>query len=157
MAELAETAPTSRERSLRVMSSGVQGFLQTAGSRVQRQKSQKRMVRAEIPHLGIPEQRVLIKPRGQKRPRAPSATMTRLRRWQRPAAGNGSQDDCSRAHVCVSCLTAQLEPHGRDISTSFRTDMDTSRRSGQPCVFPNLRGKVSSLSKLTTMSAASFS
>ena len=109
MAELAETAPTSRERSLRVMSSGVQGFLQTAGSRVQRQKSQKRMVCAEIPHLGIPEQRVLIKPRGQKRPRAPSATMTRLRRWQRPAAGNGSQDDCSRAHVCVSCLTAQLE------------------------------------------------
>lgn len=28
----------------------------------------------------------------------------------------GSQDDCSRAHVCVSCLTAQLEPHGQDIS-----------------------------------------
>lgn len=82
MAELVENAPTSRERSLRVMSSGVQGFLQTAGSRVQRQKSQKRMVRAEILHLGIPEQRVFIKPRGQKRPQTLSATMTRLKRWQ---------------------------------------------------------------------------
>lgn len=76
---------------------------------------------AEILHLGIPEQSVH------------KAT------WAEETSDSVCHNDTPEAlvmvlrmtvHVptlCVSCLTAQLEPHGQDTPTSFR-DMDASVR-----------------------------
>lgn len=91
-----------------MMSSEVQGFTD-GSSRVQRQKSQKRMVHAEIPAPGHPRAESVHKAMWAEETSDSvcyNDTPEALR--QRPAAGNGSQDDRSRAHVCVSCLTAQL-------------------------------------------------
>ena len=88
------------------------GFLQTAGSQAQRQKSQKQTVCAEIPHLGIPEERMFIAPHGQKRPWVPSVTMTlegddspKVLVVGHPLAVT-LKTDCPRVQVCASRLTA---------------------------------------------------